>query len=460
MRKTLFSLMAALGLAAAVPAYSVNLSEPQRDYPDFTYAAETAVEAVVYVEVTVTQTYQRPQIDDPFFRFFFGDELGQPQSRERKGSGSGVIIRPDGYIVTNNHVVSQATKVRVTLNNNRSYDATVIGTDPATDVALIKIDATGLPALTFADSDKLRLGEWVLAIGSPYDLRSTITAGIVSAKGRSMPNYTGEFKIESFIQTDAAVNPGNSGGALVNKKGELVGVNTAIISQTGSYTGYSFAVPSNIVKKTVADLMDFGTVRRAKLGVMMKPVDEKIAEEMKLSTLEGVYIVEVSKGGAAEKAGIKEGDIILTVDGKTVTSTSSLQTIVNGYHPGDVAQVSFVRSGKKHTVKVTFTSDSETTPKALEDGTVLFYGAKLKAADSKTLSALRIKSGVEVVSVGNGQLAAAGVQDGLIIRFVNDQPVSKPQDVVDQAGKAGRVVVIEGVTPAGRSVFFALPKEQ
>jgi S1-C subfamily serine protease len=206
--------------------------------------------------------------------------------------------------------------------------------------------------------------------------------------------------------------------------------------------------------------MDFGTVRRAKLGVMMKPVDEKIAEEMKLSTLEGVYIVEVSKGGAAEKAGIKEGDVILTVDGKTVTSTSSLQTIVNGYHPGDVAQVSFVRSGKKHTVKVTFTSDSETTPKALEDGTVLFYGAKLKAADSKTLSALRIKSGVEVVSVGNGQLAAAGVQDGLIIRFVNDQPVSKPQDVVDQAGKAGRVVVIEGVTPAGRSVFFALPKEQ
>ena len=460
MRKTLFSLLAALGLMAAVPANSANMSEADEKYPDFTYAAETAVEAVVYVEVTVTQTYKTPQIDDPFFRFFFGDDFSQPQSRERKGSGSGVIIRPDGYIVTNNHVVSQASKVRVTLNNNRSYDATIIGTDPATDVALIKIDATGLPALTLADSDKLRLGEWVLAIGSPYDLRSTITAGIVSAKGRSMPNYTGEFKIESFIQTDAAVNPGNSGGALVNKKGELVGVNTAIISQTGSYSGYSFAVPSNIVKKTVADLMDFGQVRRAKLGVVMLPLDEKTLEEMKLSSLDGVYIVEVGKGGAAEKAGIKEGDVILSVDGKAVTSTSSLQTIVNNYHPGDVAHVTYVRSGKKYTVKVTFTSDTETTGTALDDGTVLFYGAKLKAADSKTLSSLRIKSGVEVVSVGNGKLAAAGAQDGLIIRFVNDQPVSKPQDVVEEAGKAGRVVVIEGLTPAGRSVFFALPKEQ
>ncbi|MBR6457167.1 MAG: Do family serine endopeptidase [Bacteroidales bacterium] len=460
MRKTLFSVLAALGLMAAVPAYSANLSAEQRDYPDFTYAAETAVEAVVYVEVTVTQTYQMPQIDDPFFRFFFGDEFSQPQSREQKGSGSGVIIRPDGYIVTNNHVVSQATKVRVTLNNNRSYDATIVGTDPATDVALIKIDATDLPYLELADSDQLRLGEWVLAIGSPYDLRSTITAGIVSAKGRSMPNYTGEFKIESFIQTDAAVNPGNSGGALVNKKGQLVGVNTAIISQTGSYTGYSFAVPSNIVKKTVADIIDFGTVRRAKLGVTMSAVTEKIAEEMKLSDLDGVYIVEVSKGGSADKAGIQAGDVLRKVDSKPVKGTSSLQTIVNSYHPGDVAQIEFIRNGSVHTVKVTFTSDSETSKGQVEeDGTALFYGAKLKAADSKTLAALHVKSGVEVVSVGTGKLAAAGVQDGMIIRFVNDQPVSKPQDVVDEAGKAGRVVVIEGLTPAGRSVFYALPKE-
>lgn len=227
---------------------TVNLS--QAEYPDFTFAAESAVDAVVYVKVTIRQ--QQSYNADPFFRFFFGDQAA-PQSREQQGSGSGVIIRSDGYIVTNNHVVEGATKVEVTLNNNKTYPATVIGTDPATDVAIIKIDAQGLPVVPFGDSDELRLGQWVIAIGSPYDLRSTITAGIVSAKGRQMPHYQGEFKIESFIQTDAAVNPGNSGGALVNQKGELVGVNTAIISQTGSYTGYSFAIPSNIVKKIADD---------------------------------------------------------------------------------------------------------------------------------------------------------------------------------------------------------------
>lgn len=234
-----------------------------------TYAAEAAVDAVVYVEVTVTQKYQ---MADPFFRFFFGD--GEPQTREQQGSGSGVIIRPDGYIVTNNHVVANATKVQVTLNNNKTYEAKVIGTDPATDVALIKIDAQGLPTLPFGDSDQLRL-EWVLAVGGPlgYQLRSTITAGIVSAKDAQWPRDPREnnngIQIESFIQTDAAVNPGNSGGAAVNKTGELVGINTAIVSQTGAYSGYSFAVPVNIVKKIVDDLIDFGSVKRAVLGIAM-----------------------------------------------------------------------------------------------------------------------------------------------------------------------------------------------
>lgn len=452
--------MASAVLLAGTPAFSANLSAAQQDYPDFTYAAENAVEAVVYVEVTMTQTTQTPQIDDPFFRFFFGDEYNTPRSRERKASGSGVIIRQDGYIVTNNHVVADASKVRVTLNNNKSYDATVVGTDPATDLALIKIEAKNLPVLKFADSDNLRLGEWVLAIGSPYDLRSTITAGIVSAKGRQMPNYTGEFKIESFIQTDAAVNPGNSGGALVNKRGELVGVNTAIISQTGSYTGYSFAVPSNIVKKTVADIIDYGSVRRAKLGITMRAImDEKTAEEMKLSSLNGVYIVEVSKGGAADKAGLKAGDVILKIDSHEVLGPASLQEIVNGYHPGDEAQVEIVRDSKHRIVKVTFAGDAQPTGTALDDGMVAFYGAKLKSADAKTLSALRIKSGVEVVSAGNGKLAAAGAEDGLIIRYVNDTPVSKPQDVIDAAARAKRAVVVESVTPSGRSVFFALAKE-
>ena len=457
MKKMLISAVAVSLVAAANLFSADNLSA--QDYPDFTYAAETAVNGVVYVEVTITQNYPSNQINDPFFRFFFGDEV-QPQSRERKGSGSGVIIREDGYIVTNNHVVADASKVRVTLYNDKTYDATVVGTDPATDVALIKIDEKGLPVIPFADSDELRLGEWVLAIGSPYDLRSTITAGIVSAKGRSMPHYNGEFKIESFIQTDAAVNPGNSGGALVNKKGELVGVNTAIISQTGSYTGYSFAVPSNIVKKIVSDLIDFGSVRRAKLGITMTAVDEKVASEMKLSSLKGVYIVEVSKGGAADKAGLKKGDVLLSIDSKQVSGPSALQEVVNSYHPGDVATIKYVRDGKEKTAKVTFLGDAAPTGTALDDGTVAFYGAKLRTADPKTLSALRIKSGVEIVSAGNGKLAASGATDGLIIRYVNDQPVSKPQDVVDQAAKAKRAVVIEGITPSGKSVFFALAKEQ
>ena len=457
MKKMFISAVAVSLLAAANLFSADNLSA--QDYPDFTYAAETAVNGVVYVEVTINQNYPSNQINDPFFRFFFGDEV-QPQSRERKGSGSGVIIREDGYIVTNNHVVADASKVRVTLYNDKTYDATVVGTDPATDVALIKIDEKGLPVIPFADSDELRLGEWVLAIGSPYDLRSTITAGIVSAKGRSMPHYNGEFKIESFIQTDAAVNPGNSGGALVNKKGELVGVNTAIISQTGSYTGYSFAVPSNIVKKIVSDLIDFGSVRRAKLGITMTAVDEKVASEMKLSSLKGVYIVEVSKGGAADKAGLKKGDVILSIDSKQVSGPSALQEVVNSYHPGDVATIKYVRDGKEKTAKVTFLGDAAPTGTALDDGTVAFYGAKLRTADPKTLSALRIKSGVEIVSAGNGKLAASGATDGLIIRYVNDQPVSKPQDVVAQAAKAKRAVVIEGITPSGKSVFFALAKEQ
>ena len=457
MKKMFISAVAVSLLAAANLFSADNLSA--QDYPDFTYAAETAVNGVVYVEVTINQNYPSNQINDPFFRFFFGDEV-QPQSRERKGSGSGVIIREDGYIVTNNHVVADASKVRVTLYNDKTYDATVVGTDPATDVALIKIDEKGLPVIPFADSDELRLGEWVLAIGSPYDLRSTITAGIVSAKGRSMPHYNGEFKIESFIQTDAAVNPGNSGGALVNKKGELVGVNTAIISQTGSYTGYSFAVPSNIVKKIVSDLIDFGSVRRAKLGITMTAVDEKVAAEMKLSSLKGVYIVEVSKGGAADKAGLKKGDVLLSIDSKQVSGPSALQEVVNSYHPGDVATIKYVRDGKEKTAKVTFLGDAAPTGTALDDGTVAFYGAKLRTADPKTLSALRIKSGVEIVSAGNGKLAASGATDGLIIRYVNDQPVSKPQDVVAQAAKAKRAVVIEGITPSGKSVFFALAKEQ
>lgn len=442
--------------AIGQPVYrTVNLS--QTEYPDFTYAAESAVEAVVYVAVTVKSSRQE-QMMDPFFRFFFGDE-GMGESQPRQGSGSGVIIREDGYIVTNNHVVENAEKVEVTLNNNKTYEATVIGTDPATDVALIKIEEKGLPTVPFGNSDELRLGQWVLAIGSPYDLRSTITAGIVSAKGRQMQHARGELKIESFIQTDAAVNPGNSGGALVNEKGELVGINTAIISQTGSYTGYSFAIPSNLVKRVIGDIIEFGSVKRALLGVTMQPIDSKKAEELKLSSPEGVYIVEVMKGSAADKAGIKAGDVIVAVGSVTVKSMAEVQTQVASYRPGDKAKVKVIRDGKTLDCEVTFLSSEDENAMVGADGSVSFYGATLKAADSKLLARLGIKGGVLIEEAGNGKMAQSGASSGFVILYVNDQPVSTPQDVVNIAKKAKKSVFFQGVTSSGREAYFGFGKE-
>lgn len=482
----LFSVLAAYGVVKAATVNdgdnvtstengtvtkTVNLA--QSDYPDLTYAAEAAVDAVVYVEVTVTQQYQ---MTDPFFRFFFGDE--GPQTREQQGSGSGVIIRPDGYIVTNNHVVANATKVQVTLNNNKVYDAKVIGTDPATDVALIKIEAQGLPTLPFGDSDQLRLGEWVLAVGSPlgYQLRSTITAGIVSAKGRSMAHdprerNNGGIQIESFIQTDAAVNPGNSGGALVNKTGELVGINTAIVSQTGAYSGYSFAVPVNIVKKVVEDLIDFGSVKRAVLGIAMSDLSEGLAKnlkydsvddmlkKLKLSSPEGVYIREVAKGSSADKAGMKEGDVIVAIDGTDVKSGSVVQVKVNTFHPGDKAKVKIIRDGKEKELEVTFQGSSIENGTVVGDGEIAFFGTTLKEASKKTLAKFGLKKGVEVTSVGSGKMLEAGASEGMIITYVNDQPVGTPQDVLNIAKSAKRAVYIEGVTANGRKAFFGFSKE-
>ena len=480
----LFSVLAAYGVVKAATVEegdkvtrtesgmvtkTVNLA--QSDYPDLTYAAEAAVDAVVYVEVTVTQQYQ---MVDPLFRFFFGD--AEPQTREQQGSGSGVIIRPDGYIVTNNHVVANATKVQVTLNNNKTYDAKVIGTDPATDVALIKIDAQGLPTLPFGDSDQLRLGEWVLAVGSPlgYQLRSTITAGIVSAKGRSMahdPRENNTVHIESFIQTDAAVNPGNSGGALVNKTGELVGINTAIVSQTGSYSGYSFAVPVNIVKKIVSDLIDFGSVKRAMLGVSMASFTDALAkdlkydslndmlEKLKLSSAEGVYILEVVKGGAAEKAGVKKGDVLLAIDGAAVKDGAAVQVKVNSFHPGDKATLKIVRDGKEKEIEVTFSDTSRENGTVVGDGEIAFFGSTLKEADKETLEKYGLKKGVLITSLGSGKMLEAGASEGMIITYVNDQPVGTPQDVLNIAKSAKRAVYIEGVTANGRKAFFGFSKE-
>ena len=455
------------GENGSVEYRTVNLADS--DYPDFTYAAETAVQAVVYVEVTVQQQARSRGMDleELFgfpFGFGFGDGYGQqPQSREAKGSGSGVIIRPDGYIVTNNHVVSGATKISVTTNDNQKFDATVVGTDPATDVAIIKVDAQNLPTLPLGDSDQLRLGEWVLAIGSPLgeQLRSTITAGIVSAKGRSMPDGSGEFKIESFIQTDAAVNPGNSGGALVNKKGELVGINTAIVSQTGSYTGYSFAVPVNIVKRVAADLIDYGSVKRAMLGITMQPVttlDKETQEKLKLNSLNGVYIVEVSKGSAAEEAGLKQGDVIIAIDGQRITDGASVQEKVNNYHPGEKALITYVRDGREQQVEVTFHAAASQNGETDVDGSVAFYGAKLRELTSEEKQAMGLRGGVMIASVGQGKMAEAGATSGSVILYVNDEAVSKPEDVIAKAKKAQRGIYIEGVDANGKSFYFGFGK--
>ena len=427
---------------------TVNLSLD--DYPDFTYAAESAVDAVVYVKVVSREAVRNPQ---SIFDFFFGYGA-TPQERERVGSGSGVIIREDGYIVTNNHVIEGATEIEVTLTNNKTFKAELIGADPATDVALIKVDAQGLPTIPFGDSDRLRLGEWVLAIGSPYNLRSTVTAGIVSAKGRSIPDNSREFKIESFIQTDAAVNPGNSGGALVDKAGNLVGINTAIVSQTGAYAGYSFAVPVNIVKKIVSDLIDFGSVRRAVLGVTMSPVTQEIADKMKLSSLNGVYIVEVSPGSAAEKAGVRKEDILIAIDSVKITNASSVQEMVNSFSPGDKAVLTVIRDGREKDLEVNFQGTAEENGTVTEDGSVAFYGSRIDEVSRETKERLGIKSGVEIVSVGPGKIMDAGVTEGFVILYVNDEPVNKPQDVINIIKKSKRAVFIEGLTSYGKVSYF------
>ena len=331
-------------VAAVIPADRKAASSRHievKEVANLSDAAESALPAVVYVKVTQKARHQQP---NSIFDLLFG--FAQIP-RDQVGLGSGVIIRPDGYIVTNNHVIAGADVIEVTLENNQVYAAKLVGTDPATDIALIKIEAEDLPVVPMGNSDDLRLGEWVLAIGSPYDLRSTITAGIVSAKGRSMPNYDGQFRVESFIQTDAAVNPGNSGGALVNAAGELVGINTSIVSLTGSYAGYSFAVPVNIVRKVADDFIQFGTVQRAMLGVGIADVNAQIAAQANLAEIDGVYVNTVQKDGPAYNAGIIQGDVIKEINLNPVHNSAGLQEQLSKLRPGEKAVVTILREGKQ-----------------------------------------------------------------------------------------------------------------
>ena len=429
-----------------------QVSFGEQNFPDFTYAAESCVDGVVFVKVVKReQGGGQASILDHFFGF--GTPYSMP--RERAGSGSGVIITPDGYIVTNNHVVAGATQIEVTLNDNKTFPAKLVGTDPVTDVALLKVDAEGLPAIPFGDSDALRLGEWVLAIGSPFNLRSTITAGIVSAKGRSLPDMSGEFKIESFIQTDAAVNPGNSGGALVNVKGELVGINTAIASNTGSYTGYSFAVPVAIVKKVIDDIKEHGSVQRAILGISMVELTQELASLAQMEgNFSGVYVAELNRSGAAYKAGVREGDILVAIDGKKMKNPSEVQAAINTHRPGDVVELLVFRDGKEISMSATLQGESNVS--AADGDNPVVLGAVLAEPDAALLKKLRIRGGVEIAEIVNGKFKQAGVSKGFIITHINQTPVSSVKEVVEIVGKAKRAILVEGMYKNGDVYYYGV----
>lgn len=428
----------------------VNLEH--QNFPDFTYAAESCVDGVVFVKVVKREKNREASILEHFFGY--GNPYAMP--RESVGSGSGVIISPDGYIATNNHVVANGEQIEVTLNDNKTYKAKLVGSDPVTDVALLKIDAQGLPVIPFGDSDSLRLGEWVLAIGSPFNLRSTITAGIVSAKGRSLPDMSGEFKIESFIQTDAAVNPGNSGGALVNTKGELVGINTAIASNTGSYTGYSFAVPTSIVKKVVEDIKEFGSVQRAMLGISMTELTQELASLAGMKgDFSGVYVAELVRNGAAWQAGVREGDVLVAINGRKMKNPSEVQATVNGYKPGDKVELVLCRDGKEITVEAAL-QGSQSAVAASNENEATVMGATLVLPDSGLLKKLRLKGGVQVASAGKGKFRDSGIRDGLVITHLNQMPVTTLKEALDIINNAKRGLLVEGVYPNGEVCYYGV----
>ena len=447
------------------PALGNHFTSYQNEqYPDLTYAAENAVKAVVNIEA-IQQVEMPRRGYDPFLEFFgipqdYGYGDGRPQYREQRAGGSGVIISEDGYIVTNNHVVDGASKLKVKLNDGRTFDAKLIGTDSATDLALLKVEAKDLPTLPFGSSDALRLGEWVLAIGSPFDLQSTITAGIVSAKARQLGAIPNDFRIESFIQTDAAVNPGNSGGALVNTHGELVGINTLIKSQTGSYVGYSFAIPESIVRKVVVDLKEFGVVQRALLGIQFRVVDQDFldaeGEELGIKELGGAYVASVIEGGAASEAGIRKGDVILAIDGVKITEPSTLQEQIAKRRPNDTVKLSIKRDGEVKQIEVTLRNKAgKTELMTKEDVDVVeALGGKFADAGTKLCRELDIKGGVQVVGIkADGILARARVKQGFVITHINDRPVYSLSDMQRMTEK---VRSIDGVYPNGRSASYML----
>ena len=418
---------------------------------DFTAAASATVDAVVHVKIRSQYT----AVENPIYNFLFGRPNYQMQEMPVVASGSGVIISRDGYIVTNNHVVEGADALEVTLDDNRTFTAKVIGADPTTDIALIKIDGDNFPFIPWGNSDNLKVGEWVLAIGNPFNLASTVTAGIVSAKARNINIINKNTAIEAFIQTDAAVNPGNSGGALVNTAGELVGVITAIASPTGSFSGYSFAVPERIARKIVSDLMEYGTVQRAFIGISINEVTSEMAQKNGVTSLKGVYVSSVADGGAAAEAGIKAGDVILKVNDVDVNKVSELQEQIGRYRPGQQITVTVLHGDKTRTMNLTLRNIDGGTSLQTHGESMEILGASVRTINPQTASNLRIRGGVEVTSLADGKFKQAGIKEGFIITSVNRRPMRSADELKSILSSSKGGIYIEGVYPNGKSAYYA-----
>ena len=448
------------------PAQFTNyLEDNDFTVPDglnFVYAAKVSTPTVVHI----SSTFSRRSGSNPMEEFwdFFGyrqpDNNARPQAR---GFGSGVIMSEDGYIITNNHVIDNAGDIEVTLADKRSYQARLIGTDPNTDLALLKIEERGLPYINFGNSDNLQIGEWVLAVGNPfaqgtpYDLTSTVTAGIVSAKGRNI-NILGNrsYRIESFIQTDAAVNPGNSGGALINLKGELVGINTAIATPSRTFAGYSFAIPSTLVNKVVNDLREFGVVQRALLGVQITDVTADFAEERDIEEVGGVYILDVNDNSAAAAAGLRKGDIIASINGTAINTTAELQELVGRNSPGDRIDVRYVRDGRSYTTKATLKNVQGEIGMLTAESNSTFDGATFKKANDDLLEELDLRSGVMIDKVNSGKWKEAGIKSGFVITHINKTPVESVDQVLEILRNRRGGNLIEGVYPNGEERYYAI----
>lgn len=466
---TLIKVNASPAASSAVPAQPVDL----------TYAAEKALPSVVHILSTKNSKVQTVEVQSDPFSDFFSDPFGffgnpnQGQGGKQKrsvrtpkqqGSGSGVIISSDGYIVTNNHVVADADELTITLNDNKEYSARIIGTDKTTDLALIKIDGKNLPAITIANSEDIKVGEWVLAVGNPFNLTNTVTAGIVSAKGRSLYQNG----VESFIQTDAAINPGNSGGALVNTRGELIGINAMLYSQTGSFSGYGFAIPTSIMNKVVDDLKKYGTVQRAVIGIQGQDVKNYVdgqkdeGKDVDLGTMEGIYVAKVTDESAAEEAGLKEGDVITAIDSKAVNKMADLQEYLAKKRPGDKVTITYLRNKKKGTKTVTLKNEQGNT-QVVKKADLDVLGGNFRAVTDEQKKQYNIGYGLEVLKVNAGKLKNAGMTKGFIIQRVNDNAVKSIDDLQSIVKEASTskdpVLYIQGIYPTGKKAYFAVPLE-